>query len=486
MLLHYIIPPVFVKFKCFGNVGLILCKISYLCQNNGKTLVFGKIKWYNGVKRRFHTERKSVVEKHCLKYQTYTEILKRELVPARGCTEPTALALCGAKAREVLGELPERIEVVASGNIIKNVKSVIVPNTNGQKGIEAAVAIGVVAGQAELDLEVLRNVTEAQKKEFLEYLKATPISVKQADNDLLLDIVVTVHAKNSSAKVRIANSHAGVVYIEKDDEILLQKGLESVKEEGLPDYSLLSIEDIYDFANTADISDVKGTLCRQIEYNMAISEEGFNGDYGANIGSVLLASFGKDIITRAKARAAAGSDARMNGCELPVIINSGSGNQGMTVSLPLVEYANELGVDEDKLYRALIISNLSAIHLKTGIGCLSAYCGAVSAGAAAGAGIAYLRGGGYKEIAHTLVNALAITSGIVCDGAKASCAAKISTAVDAGILGYEMYLQGQQFYRGDGIVSAGVENTIKNIGRLGRDGMRDTDKEILDIMTCVD
>ncbi|MBE6619081.1 MAG: serine dehydratase subunit alpha family protein [Ruminococcaceae bacterium] len=426
------------------------------------------------------------MEKKSQEYSAYVEILKRELVPARGCTEPTALALCAAKAREVLGELPKRIDVAASGNIIKNVKSVIVPNTDSRKGIEAALAIGTVAGDPSLGLEVLRDVTPDKKKEFVKYLENTEMTVRQADNDLLLDIVVTAYSDKSSAKVRISGTHTNFVYIEKDSKVIFEKEIEDAEVSDGPDYSLLTVEKICDFADSADILDVESVLDRQISYNSAISDEGLAGDYGANIGSVLLKSFGNDIITRAKARAAAGSDARMNGCELPVIINSGSGNQGMTVSLPLIEYAKELGCDKEKLYRALIISNLCAIHLKSGIGCLSAYCGAVSAGAAAGAGIAYLRGGGYREIAHTLVNALAVTSGIVCDGAKASCAAKISTAVDAGILGYEMYVNGQQFYRGDGIVSAGVENTIKNIGRLGRDGMRDTDREILNIMTCVD
>lgn len=426
------------------------------------------------------------MEKHTPEYSAYVEILRRELVPARGCTEPTALALCAAKAREVLGALPVKVEVAASGNIIKNVKSVIVPNTDSKKGIEAALAIGIIAGDASLGLEVLRDVTPEKKRAFAKYLENTEMTVRQADNDLLLDIVVTAYSENSSAKVRISGTHTNFVYIEKDGKVLFEKALESISVDDGPDYSLLTVEKICDFADSVDLDDVRETLARQIEYNTAISDEGLSGDYGANIGSVLIKSFGSDIITRAKARAAAGSDARMNGCELPVIINSGSGNQGMTVSLPLVEYAEELSCDKEKLYRALIISNLCAIHLKSGIGCLSAYCGAVSAGAAAGAGIAYLRGGRYKEIAHTLVNALAVTSGIVCDGAKASCAAKISTAVDAGILGYEMYINGQQFYRGDGIVSAGVENTIKNIGRLGRDGMRDTDREILDIMTCVD
>ena len=251
-------------------------------------------------------------------------------------------------------------------------------------------------------------------------------------------------------------------------------------------YDLLNMEDIYDFAITADIDDVKQILDPQIYMNSAIAEEGLRGDYGANIGSILKDSYGSDIKIRAKSKAAAGSDARMNGCELPVVINSGSGNQGLTVSLPIIEYARELKVTEEKLYRALLISNLSAIHLKTAIGRLSAYCGAVSAGASAGAGIAYLSDAGYKGITHTVVNALAITSGIICDGAKASCAAKIVTAVDAGILGFEMYKSGQQFHGGDGIISKGIENTIKNIGLLGQIGMFETDKEIIRIMTCVD
>lgn len=426
------------------------------------------------------------MERDDLRYRAYVEILKRELVPAMGCTEPIALAYCGAKARAVLGEQPEKVQIEASGNIIKNVKSVIVPNTNGAKGIEAAAAIGIVAGREELGLEVLSQVSEEQKQEFPGYMKNTEFSVKQAESDLLLDIIIRVYSGASYAVVRIANTHTNIVHIEKDGEILLHKEAEEQTEEDMPDYGLLSVQDIYDFARTVDLEDVRPVLHRQIMYNRAISEEGLRGDYGANIGSVLLETYGDDVKNRAKAKAAAGSDARMNGCELPVVINSGSGNQGMTVSLPVIEYADELQTGEDKLYRALIISNLTAIHQKAGIGRLSAYCGAVSAGAAAGAGIAYLRGGGYEEITHTIVNALAITSGIVCDGAKASCAAKIATAVDAGIFGHDMYLKGQQFYGGEGVVSKGVENTIRNIGRLGRDGMRETDREILCIMTCVD
>lgn len=418
--------------------------------------------------------------------KVYIDILKEELVPAMGCTEPVAVAFAGALARKTLGKQPEAVRLTVSGNIIKNVKSVIVPNTNGEKGIESAVAIGIIAGDEKLELEVLSNVTEQQKKEFLKYKKTTKIQVKQAESDLLLDIIVKVYKGDSYAIVRIANAHSNVVYIEKDGDVLLDNGVVQQMQEDVPDYSLLSVQGIYDFAQTVDIEDVKEVLDRQIEYNSAIAEEGLKNNYGANIGSVLLETYGDDIRNRAKAKAAAGSDARMSGCELPVVINSGSGNQGMTVSLPVIEYAKELNIEKEKLYRALILSNLIAIHKKTGIGYLSAYCGAISAGAAAGAGIAYLKGGSYEDITHTIVNALAITSGIICDGAKASCAAKIAAAVDAGIFGYDMYLKGQQFYGGDGIVSKGIENTIKNIGRLGKDGMRETDKEILKIMTCVD
>lgn len=430
------------------------------------------------------------MERGDLRYETYLAILKRELVPAMGCTEPIALAYCAAKAREVLGFLPDRVCVEVSGNIIKNVKSVIVPNTDGRKGIEAAAAIGIVAGDAKKELEVLSLVTEEKKQAFFLYLETADIQVKQADSPYLLDIFVKVEGNGQRAAVRIVNGHTDIVYVEKNGRILEEKSVAcetaaADKAEG-PDYSLLSVEGIVEFAQTAVLAEVKEILDRQIVYNTAISEEGLRNDYGANIGSVLLKSYGNDVRNRAKAMAAAGSDARMNGCELPVVINSGSGNQGMTVSLPVLEYAKELGVSEEKRYRALLISNLVAIHAKSGIGSLSAYCGAVSAGAAAGAGIAYVRGGGFDDIAHTIVNALAVTSGIVCDGAKASCAAKIATAVDAGILGHDMYRMGQQFYGGDGVVAKGVENTIRNIGRLGREGMRETDKEILQIMTCVD
>ena len=416
------------------------------------------------------------------KYQAYVQILKEELVPAMGCTEPIALAYAAAKAREVLGCLPDRVCIEASGSIIKNVKSVIVPNTDHLKGIPAAATAGIIAGKPEKELEVIAEVSKEDTRKMKEYLETTPITVEHVDHGITFEIIVTVYHKESYAKVRIANYHTNIVLIEKDGNVLYQIEVEGEKEEGLTDRSLLNVEDILDFANTVEVEDVKETLDRQIAYNTAISEEGLRGDYGANIGSVLLATYGNDVRTRAKAAAAAGSDARMNGCELPVIINSGSGNQGMTASLPVIEYAKELKSSETELYRALTLSNLVTIHQKTGIGRLSAFCGAVSAGAGAGAGIAYLMGGTFEEIAHTIVNALAIVSGIVCDGAKASCAAKIASAVDAGILGYNMYKQGQQFYDGDGIVIKGVDATIRNVGRLGKDGMKGTNEEIIRIM----
>lgn len=416
------------------------------------------------------------------KYQAYIQILKEELVPAMGCTEPIALAYAGAKAREVLGCVPDKVLVEASGSIIKNVKSVIVPNTNHLKGIPAAVTAGIIAGKAEKELEVIAEVTPDEIEQMITFLKETPITVEHIDQGITFDIVLTLYKEDSYAKVRIANYHTNIVHIEKDGEVIFDIPVEGENEEGLTDRSLLDMKSIWNFINTVDVVDIKEVIGRQIEYNTAIADEGLRGDYGANIGSVLLSAYGDDVRTRAKARAAAGSDARMNGCELPVIINAGSGNQGMTCSLPVLEYAKELNVTEEKKYRALALSNLTAIHQKTGIGRLSAYCGAVSAGAAAGAGIAYLCGGGYEEVIHTVVNALAIVSGMVCDGAKASCAAKIAASVDAGILGYNMYMNGQQFYAGDGIVTKGVEATIQNIGRLGKDGMRETNEEIIKMM----
>ena len=398
-----------------------------------------------------------------------------------GCTEPIAIAYASAKAREVLQALPDKVVVNASANIIKNVKSVVVPNTNFLKGIEAAAAAGIVAGNADMKLEVLSKVTYEEKKEIKKYLDGGFIKVNLADTNFIFYIEVKLYYKDSYAIVRIVNYHTNIVYIEKNKEVLFQKETE-IQNEDLTDKSLLNVRDIIDFADTVALEDIKEVIKRQIEYNLKISEEGLKNNYGANIGKVLLSNYGDDVKIRAKARAAAGSDARMSGCELPVVIVSGSGNQGMTASLPVIEYAKELKVSEEKLYRALVLSNLITIHQKTGIGRLSAYCGAVSAGCGSGAGIAYLYGGGYEEISHTIVNSLAIVSGIICDGAKPSCAAKIAASVDAGILGYQMYKSGQEFCGGDGIVTKGVEATINNIGHLAKDGMKETDKEIIKIM----
>ena len=418
------------------------------------------------------------------KYQDYINVLKEELIPAMGCTEPIAIAYAGAIAREHLGCLPERVEIEVSGNIIKNVKSVIVPNTGGLRGIEVAAAAGIVAGDAAKELKVISEVSTEAVAVIHKFLESTPITVNFSDSKKIFDIMITVYGNGHSAYVRICEFHTNIVEIREDDKYVLQKDIAVEDSLGFTDRGFMNVQEIIEFADTARIEDVKDILDLQIECNVNISEEGLAGDYGANIGKVLLKTYGTDDVKiRAKAKAAAGSDARMNGCEMPVVINSGSGNQGITASIPVIEYAKELGVSDEKRYRALLVSNLITIHLKSGIGRLSAYCGAVSAGCASGAGIAYLYGGGVDEVSHTIVNSLAITSGIICDGAKASCAAKIATAIDAGILGYHMYKEGQQFYGGDGIVSKGVENTIKNVGQLAKEGMVTTDQEILKIMT---
>ena len=416
-------------------------------------------------------------------YNAYIRILEEELVPAMGCTEPIALAYCAAKAREVLGCLPDKVVIQASGSIIKNVKSVIVPNTNHMKGIPAAAVAGIIAGDASRQLEVIASVTDRQTKQMRAYLENTPITVEHVDNGLTFEIVVTVFHGDDSASVRIVNYHTNIVHIERNGEVLLDSPVEGESESGLTDRSCLNLKDILDFAESVDIADIQSILDRQIQYNSAIAEEGLRGNYGSNIGSVLLRTYGDDnVMVRAKAMAAAGSDARMNGCEMPVVINSGSGNQGMTTSLPVIEYAKELKVSDETLYRALTLANLTTIHQKTSIGRLSAFCGAVSAGAGAGAGIAYLMGSDLDGISHTVANAIATTGGIVCDGAKASCASKIATAVEAGILGYNMHVQNQNFQPDDGLVGETPEDTIANIGRLGKEGMKGTNEEIIKIM----
>jgi len=416
-----------------------------------------------------------------LLYDAYVDILKEELVPAMGCTEPIAIAFAAAVARKALGCVPEKAEICVSGNIIKNVKSVIVPHTGNLRGIEAAAAAGIVAGRADAMLEVISDVSEDQVAQIHAYLEQAEFTVTQSESERVFEIIIKLVAGEHSALTHIVNNHTDVVLVTRDGEILYQKEYTDVLEDA-SDRDILSVERIIEFAQEVKIDDIRETIQRQIDYNTAIAQAGLNGDYGANIGRVLLFSYGDTVYNRAKAWAAAGSDARMSGCELPVIINSGSGNQGMTASLPVIVYAKELGVSEDVLFRALVVSNLITIHLKTGIGRLSAYCGAISAGCGAGAGVAYLYGGRFKEIAHTVVNSLAINSGVVCDGAKPSCAAKIASAVEGGLLGMQMYMHGKEFMGGDGIITKGVEATIKNVGFLARQGMKETDKEILNIM----
>ena len=417
------------------------------------------------------------------RYQAYLDILKEELVPAMGCTEPIAIAYAAARARDVLGLPPERVLIEVSRNIIKNVKSVIVPNTGNLRGIEASAAAGIAAGKVDKGLEVLSSVDDSGRKKIKAFLDDKEIKVRESESGLIFDLVVSVFAGESKASVQISHYHTNIVLIKKNDQVIYgNQDCDEVGTENLTDRSIMNVRDILDFAESVELKDVEELLQRQIDYNMAIAAEGLQGDWGANIGSVLIDSWGNDIKVRAKALAAAGSDARMSGCDLPVMIVAGSGNQGITVSVPVIEYSKYLRTDKETLFRALIVSNLVAIHQKTGIGRLSAYCGAVSAGCGAGAGIAWLHGGRFEAVAHTIVNALATVSGIICDGAKPSCAAKIAASVDAGLLGFLMFERGQEFYGGDGIVTKGVENTINNIGRLGRDGMRETDKEIIRIM----
>lgn len=413
-------------------------------------------------------------------YQIYVQILKEELVTAMGCTEPIAISYAAAKARAVLGELPEKIVVKASGSIIKNVKSVVVPNTGGLRGIEAAAAAGVVCGNENKKLEVLSEIESEDIERIKGYLGQADIKVEYQETGRTFDLSVCVYKEHSQASVRITDYHTNIVQIEKNWEFIR----DDLKDEKIEkaNRDVLSMENIWEFVRCADIEDVKETLDKQIECNMKIAREGIRGNYGANIGSILLKMEGDSVQVRAKAMAAAGSDARMNGCGLPVVINSGSGNQGITCSVPILVYGESLNCDIEKIYRALLLSNLTAIYIKAGIGTLSAYCGAVSAGAAAGAGIAYLHGGGYEEIKHTVVNALAIVSGIVCDGAKASCAAKIASSVEAGIVGYYMYLNEQEFCAGEGIVAEGIDRTIENIGILGKEGMKETNKKIIEMM----
>lgn len=424
--------------------------------------------------------------------QNYTTILREELVPAMGCTEPIAIAYAASILRHALGADPTTLRVELSGNIIKNVKSVIVPATDGMHGIEAAVAAGIVAGCPDRKLEVLCALKPADAELIRAFLTITTPTVSELETKHPFELVMTgeasVDGQAVMVTVHLMDRHTNVVSVTRavdgaeEDLTDRYRWGESLTPVEPADRTLLNVRDIVTFAEEVDLTELRPLLTRQIAMNMAIAEEGLRGEYGASIGRLLYNGGHCDLRTKARAYAAAGSDARMNGCELPVCIISGSGNQGMTASVPVVIYARAWGADEDTLLRALLVSNLITVHQKTGIGCLSAYCGAISAGCGCGCGICYLAGGRFHEIAHTLVNAVAILSGTICDGAKASCAAKIAMAVEAGIMGYDMMRSGRQFYGGDGIVTKGVENTIRNIGRLARDGMSETDREIIRIM----
>ena len=415
---------------------------------------------------------------------TYEAILISELRPAMGCTEPIAIAYASSILRKTLGADPEKIEASFSGNIIKNVKSVIVPATGGRHGIEAALAAGIISCRPDMRLEVLTVLTEDDAKKIDKLLNECKITISKLNTGCSFELELCGINGNDRAIVKISGSHTNVTEVslngvDMTDEYIQRTIVEESGDE--PDFTLLNVMDIVEYADTVELDVLRPYLLRQIELNMAIAEEGLKGEWGASIGKVML-SMGGDLSRRARAYAAAGSDARMSGCEKPVCIISGSGNQGITASVPVKVYADDMGKSEEELLRALIVSDLITIHQKTGIGTLSAYCGAISAGVGAGAGICYLHGGKFREIAHTLVNSVAILSGTICDGAKPSCAAKIAMAVEAGIMGYEMWKMGSQFHGGDGIVEKGVENTIKNIGRLARDGMSDTDRAIIDIM----
>ena len=414
-------------------------------------------------------------------YENFIRILEHELIPALGCTEPIAIAYAAAKARAVLGCMPEHIEIQCSGNIIKNVKGVTVPNSGGLVGIEAAAVLGALCGNADSELEGLGGVRGEDIERCKELVNAKVCSttlVKDVDN---LYIVAVLTAGEHSASVSVVNRHTLITRIERDGEVVFTNDL-AATEQRREDYSGLNVRSILAFADEVDVEDICSVMSRQIEMNSAIAREGIKGTYGAAVGYTLLQVFGDNVRTRACAMAAAGSDARMGGCALPVIINSGSGNQGMTVSLPVIEYARDLNVSEEKLYRALVVSNLVAIHLKTYIGSLSAFCGAVSAAAAAGAGISYLFGGGYEEIGYTIINTLGNVGGIVCDGAKASCAAKIASGVHAAIVSHYMGSHERVFRAGEGFVKDDLEATIRSMGYIGRVGMKETDEEILNIM----
>lgn len=416
-------------------------------------------------------------------YKNYLDILKQELVPALGCTEPIAIACAAAKASRLLGSFPESLEMKLSGNIIKNVKGVTVPNSGGLKGIDIAAVLGMVGGNADKALEVLEEITPEHIARAKELASRGICTYSLAENVPNLYISAKAVCGGHYAEVVIAHQHTNIIKMEKDGEVLLDRTQEAEeKTDDTVDRSRLTVKDILDFADQVRMEDIEEVISRQIRLNTAISQEGLDNNYGAQIGKTLMHVWGKSATTRACARAAAGSDARMGGCSMPVVINSGSGNQGITVSLPVIVYAEEWEVSRDKLYRSLVVSNLIAVHQKYYIGSLSAYCGAVSAACGAGAGITYMYGGTYEQVSLTIINTLGNVGGIVCDGAKPSCAAKIASSVDAALMAFHLSIQNKSFLPGEGLIKGDVEETIKSMGYIGRVGMKTTDTEILNVM----
>ena len=414
-------------------------------------------------------------------HDVFVETLKRELVPALGCTEPIAIAYAAAKARDVLGEFPRHMDIRCSGNIVKNVKGVTVPNSGGLRGIDVAAVLGVVGGNADRELEVLEEIRPEHIEKTKELISQGYVDCTLQEDVENLYIVATVFSQEHKAEVTIVNRHTLITRIAVDDKVLFEeKPVENAAVNN--HWEIWNIRNILDFANTVDLDRVRDVIKDQIVKNSAIATEGLSANYGARVGKTLLEVYGNNVQTRARAKAAAGSDARMGGCSMPVVINSGSGNQGMTVSLPVIEYARELCVSEDKMYRALVVSNLVSIYQKHFIGSLSAFCGAVTAACGCGAAITYLCGGTYEQVCMTIVNTIANVGGIVCDGAKSSCAAKIASAVDAAIMAHNMSMRGRHFEAGEGFVQKDIEETIKSLGYIGRVGMKSTDVEILKVM----
>ena len=416
-------------------------------------------------------------------YDSYIKILNKELIPALGCTEPIAIAYAAAKAREVLGKFPEQVVSTCSGNIVKNVKGVVVPATGGLRGIEAATLIGAVGGDPARELEVLTSVTDEDRAKVRELLEKKICHVKLSENKAKLHIIVEMTAGADSALVEIMHTHTNIIRIEKNGQVLYsQKAGDEEDDDDENIYQLLNLDDIVAFANEVKLEDVADLLKRQVEYNSKIAEVGLTETYGANVGKTLVENYGKSFEVMARALPAAGSDARMGGCELPVVINSGSGNQGMTVSLPVVALAKEMGASEEQLLRALCVSNLTAAYEKRDIGRLSAYCGAISAGAAAGAGMMYLKGGSVSEIGNVVLCTIGNVGGVLCDGAKSSCAAKIASAVDAALLAIHLTEKQRTFGSGEGLVKDTLAETVAAISTVAREGMQVTDDVILHVM----